>query len=53
MNRSWDKPTDPYVEIGRYPKVLANFLLRANVAQEHPRDARKLRLIPFQKGNRS
>ncbi len=53
MNKSWDQPADPYVEINKYPRQLASFLIRANVAQEHPRDARRIRLIPFQKANRS
>jgi hypothetical protein len=37
---------DPYVELQRESAV-ARFLVRAKVAQFHPRDARRLRLIDF------
>ncbi|KDN38515.1 hypothetical protein K437DRAFT_251249 [Tilletiaria anomala UBC 951] len=52
MNQAWDAPADPYITIDKHPKSLASFLVRAHVAQEHPRDSRRLCLVPFQKGVR-
>ena len=52
MNRAWDVPADPYILSDRYSKSLVSFLIRAHVAQEHPRESRRVRLLPFQKGVR-
>lgn len=52
MNRAWDVPADPYILSDHYSKSLVSFLIRAHVAQEHPRDSRRVRLLPFQKGVR-
>jgi hypothetical protein len=50
MNSAWDTPAEPYVDSRKYPAALAAFLVRANVALEHPADARRLRLVGFQRG---
>ncbi|PWN38353.1 uncharacterized protein FA14DRAFT_153677 [Meira miltonrushii] len=48
INKAWDTPVDPYVDIsdGFLPAISA-FLLRANIAIEHPRDSNRIRLIDF------
>lgn len=49
MNKAWDTPADPYVDVARrYPPPLVAFLVRANIALEHPNDSRRLRLANFQ-----
>ncbi|KAN0060152.1 hypothetical protein ACQY0O_008126 [Thecaphora frezii] len=69
MNRSWDVPQDPYVQVtgnidtaGRdkptaprrnYEPALIELVVRANIAVQHPRDARKLRLVAFGKPTRA
>lgn len=50
MNSAWDTPADPYVDSRKFPAAIAAFLVRANVAVEHPSDARRLRLVLFQRG---
>lgn len=50
MNKAWDTPADPYIQLDSHvPPALLAFLVRANVAVEHPSDARRLRLVPFQR----
>ena len=41
-----DEDSDPYVDISR-ESAAVRFLVRAKVAQFHPDDARKLRLVDF------
>ena len=48
LNAAVDGTASAYVELQR-DSAAARFLVRAKVAQFHPRDARKLRLIDFRK----
>ncbi|PWN41154.1 hypothetical protein IE81DRAFT_324882 [Ceraceosorus guamensis] len=49
MNKAWDTPADPYVDVNRrFAPPLVAFLVRANIALEHPNDSRRLRLANFQ-----
>ena len=47
MNLSHEPQADPYLDIDRYPRSLVLLLLRAKIAVEYPRDAKKIRLINF------
>lgn len=49
MNTAWSEPNNPYVDVADYTPAVVHFLLRANVAVEHPRDARKVALVAFAK----
>lgn len=43
-----DEDSDPYIDISR-ESAAVRFLVRAKVAQFHPNDARKLRLVDFRR----
>jgi hypothetical protein len=49
INKAWDYPDNPWVSINpqQYLPSIVTLLVRANIALEHPRDARTLRLVDF------
>ncbi|UZJ51576.1 hypothetical protein CBS101457_000896 [Exobasidium rhododendri] len=48
VNRAYDRPDDAWVDISQYySPAIVTLLVRANVAIEHPRDGRTLRLVDF------
>lgn len=49
MNTAWSQPNNPYVNVTDYSPAVVQFLLRANVAIENPRDARLVALVAFAK----
>ncbi|PWN48972.1 hypothetical protein IE53DRAFT_388820 [Violaceomyces palustris] len=53
MNQAWDRPLDPYISVERYPENLVALLVRSNVALLHPRDSRRVKLVPFHRETRS
>ncbi|EPQ29958.1 uncharacterized protein PFL1_02630 [Pseudozyma flocculosa PF-1] len=67
MNRAWDVPQDPYLQVTgpidggavgdrpqrSYEPALVELAVRANFAVQHPRDARKLRLVAFGRPTRA
>ena len=47
MNNAVTRPADPWVDVNEEPRELVDFLVRAGVIVEHPKDGRKVRLVHF------